>query len=283
MLYIIENESLSVTVNDFGAEMQSIRFRGKEKLWQNSDGSWDKHAPILFPFGGQVSVKKNHILFPIPCHGFASHYPYILKEKDNTSLTLFLSINDEIRALFPYDFLFGVRYALLKNSLSVTYIVENQGDEPLPFYAAGHESFSFPRDIGHYAIRFEKTEHLIHAVHDADGYLVGKTIDYGVTDYLPLPADFLSEDRTLIFPDLASRRITLESVEGEKIAVVTFPEFRNLLLWRPERAHMICIEPWLNLPDRRDAIPPEWGQRPDIFTAAPHTVRTLTRTIAYFS
>ncbi len=52
MFYTLQNRHAKIKVNDFGAELSSVVIDGKERLWQNSDGTWNEHAPLLFPVCG---------------------------------------------------------------------------------------------------------------------------------------------------------------------------------------------------------------------------------------
>ena len=36
---------------------------------------------------------------------------------------------------------------------------------------------------------------------------------------------------------------------GRAVARTDFEGFENFLLWKLQQANMICLEPWLNLPD----------------------------------
>ena len=53
----IENEFLKIGVEYHGAELSSIydKKRDKELLWQADPAFWKRHAPILFPFVGNVN------------------------------------------------------------------------------------------------------------------------------------------------------------------------------------------------------------------------------------
>ena len=57
MIYTIGGELLTVQISSLGAELVSVRYQGKERLWQNENGGWAGHAPILFPYAGRCSVK----------------------------------------------------------------------------------------------------------------------------------------------------------------------------------------------------------------------------------
>ena len=50
MIYEIKNDSLTVRVEDEGAQLASIRDeRGIEYLWQGDKDVWARRAPLLFP------------------------------------------------------------------------------------------------------------------------------------------------------------------------------------------------------------------------------------------
>jgi galactose mutarotase-like enzyme len=54
MLYTIQNEHMTVNVDDFGAELNSVMFGGIELLWQGDPEYWAGRAPILFPIIGKL-------------------------------------------------------------------------------------------------------------------------------------------------------------------------------------------------------------------------------------
>ena len=46
----IKNDSLSLSISEHGAELQSIKdINGKEYLWDGDPEYWPRHSPILFP------------------------------------------------------------------------------------------------------------------------------------------------------------------------------------------------------------------------------------------
>ena len=71
MNYTIRNECLAVTVSSLGAEMLGVKAFGKERLWQNENGSWSGHAPVLFPVCGSCGVTVNGKTYEVGAHGFA--------------------------------------------------------------------------------------------------------------------------------------------------------------------------------------------------------------------
>ena len=65
MKYTVKNKTLSVTVDSYGAEMVSVEYNGKERLWQNATGEWAGHAPLLFPVCGHFGVTVDGVSYPI--------------------------------------------------------------------------------------------------------------------------------------------------------------------------------------------------------------------------
>lgn len=281
MTYTLQNEYISLTADTAGAELVSVTAGGRERLWQNENGSWGKHAPLLFPVCGHCEMKVNGAVYPLSAHGFAAKREFLLLRRTDTSLCFVLCADDETKKQYPFDFTFTVTYALHGNALTITYEVENSAAAPLPYACGGHESFALASDVGDYKIVFEKKEQLVHRFHDDDGFLTGQTEEYGNTRELVLPADFLTDGKTLIFPRIKSRAVSLCRVSGEKEADILFPDFENLLLWRPHGARMICIEPWMNLPDTQGEHK-EFAEKEGVRFVPPQSRATVTRTIRYY-
>ena len=71
-----ENERLSIAVEDFGGQLSSIfdKKNNRELLWCADSSIWNRHAPILFPFVGELSnkqIKHENVVYPMTAHGFA--------------------------------------------------------------------------------------------------------------------------------------------------------------------------------------------------------------------
>ena len=50
MIVTIQNECLTVDIEDLGAQLASVRnHHGTEYLWQGDADIWARRAPILFP------------------------------------------------------------------------------------------------------------------------------------------------------------------------------------------------------------------------------------------
>lgn len=241
---------LSVVIDERGAELVSVKKDGRERLWQNENGAWAGHAPVLFPVCGHCGVVENCREYPMPTHGFARKATFRHLARGETACAFELESNAETRAVYPFDFRLNIEYRIENGGLEIETTVGNTGEKELPFFLGAHPSFALEGAVGEYKIVFEKEERLVHHAHDEGGYLTGETTDYGRGKEFPLPEDYLQAGRTLIFPNVKSRKVTLARRE-EEIAVYEFEGFPHLLLWRADGANMICIEPWGNLPDVR--------------------------------
>ena len=88
MIYTISNEILTVQVNTLGGELISVKKDGKERLWQNENGGWAGHAPVLFPVCGDCTMIVRGKEYPIKKHGFARNSEFELQGINKTELTM---------------------------------------------------------------------------------------------------------------------------------------------------------------------------------------------------
>ena len=281
MQYTIHNNAISCTIDSLGAELVSVVKDGKERVWQNQTGDWAGHGPLLFPVCGHCGVKVDGVEYPIAAHGFAKKMGFALVSQTQTEVVLAIEADEETKKVYPFDFRFQVRYALNGNELTIAYRVVNPANTPLYFACGGHESFALDSGVENYEIIFEKQENLVHYFHDDEGYMTGETKSYGKLQTFPLPEDFLQEGRTLIFKDVASRKVWLCEKGGKKLAEITFDGFENLLVWHAGKAPFICIEPWTNLPDPANKADVEFSLKEGVIEVAANAEKTLVRTIAY--
>lgn len=281
MRYTIKNEKVSVTLESVGAEIISVVMDGKERVWQNETGEWAGHGPMLFPVCGHCGVTVNGVSYPISAHGFSRKIDFTLENSGTDFVTLTLKANEETKKQYPFDFVFRVTYALKENTLSVIYDVENPASTPLYFACGGHESYALDYDLDAYELVFEKEEKLVHCEHNEAGYLIDEYCDFGTHTVYPLPLERLTKSATVIFKNVASRKVRLQEKNGKPLCELTFEGFENLLLWRAMRAKYICIEPWTNLPDIADKPDVEFSQKAGVIKVEPKDTKKLVRTITY--
>lgn len=283
MEYTIQSDLLQVTVSSVGAELTSIRYKGEEKLWQNPTGTWAGHSPVLFPVCGHCGCKVNGKEYPMPAHGVVRKEEFTLVEQEEKRLKFSFSSNEKTKRAYPFDFVFSVIYQVNGNALSIIYDVENPTKTPLWFFCGGHESFNLATDVDGYKLVFDETEKLVHLPHDGGGYLSGEKVEFGTGKEFVLPVEYLLKGNTIIFGGIKSGGLYLSKTSGEKVARVEFKDFSNLLLWRPSAdAKMICIEPWLNLPDLSGQEDVEFSQKAGAVKVDGGQKKTLERKISYF-
>lgn len=281
MNYQIRNRDLTLTVSDLGAEAVSVVCHGKERLWQNENGAWSGHAPILFPVCGGCSIIRDGVKFPLTSHGFARRQVFSFAGGTEDSLHFVLVPNEATRAMYPCEFRLEVSYRLCGTAVTVAYLVTNTDKAPLYASCGAHDAFALDGDVSEYEVDFEKEEEFLHSCHDTDGRLTGETRSFGHGTVLPLPADYLSESRTLIFGNISSRCVTLRKRGGKALAEIRFDDFPHLLLWRPKDSHMICIEPWYNLPDDARTATLDADRKVGLFTLMPGESRRFVRSIRW--
>ena len=279
MHYKLENGALNAMIDTLGAEPVSLLFHGRERLWQNEDGSWAGHAPVLFPVCGNCAVTVGSDLYPLSRHGFARRMQFELKSQTESRLSLVLRFNEETLRKYPFEFVFTVTYSLEGDSLLISYEVENPAERPLSFSWGGHVSHALFAPLAKHILRFPGQERFEALLHDKEGRLTGEKKLYGAGRALPLSLAGPEGGNTLIFAP-NSRAVTL--CKGKKpLAKVEFEGFPYLLLWRPAGAAMLCIEPWGNLPDRAgEAIP--FSQKTGIQTLAGGERASALQKITYF-
>ena len=127
MLYQIQNDKLTVTIQSFGAELTSVKDNtGVEYMWQGDPAIWTGCSPNLFPTVGRL-WKKAHFAkgkeYPMEIHGFAKRNELRVSELEAEKITFTLTDTPEIYAQYPYHFRYSVCYQLEGNRLLVTYHV----------------------------------------------------------------------------------------------------------------------------------------------------------------
>ncbi len=282
MIYQFGNDVLQCRVAAKGAELVSVLHNGKERLWQNDNGSWDGHAPILFPYGGNCAVVESGVRYPCPFHGCLKQMTFSVFEKTAEGITLVARSNGETKAVYPHDFSLFITYMVVGNCLKVTYKAVNEGVDVMYAAFCCHESYALDEDVEAYEAVFEKEERFLSLYTKVnDGRLTGEAKDCGTGNVLALERDLV--ENSVVLANLNSRSLTLRKCHGGNAVVkVTFPDFSNLLFWKPEGSRMVCIEPWQNLPDDLDAELQEISKKSGLTKIGPGETLVSRHDIEYF-
>lgn len=279
MIYEIKNKELAVKVDSKGCQIISTTYSGKERVWQNENGSWAKHAPILFPHAGKCSVVVDGIKYKHFQHGFARDLEWELVELKEDSITMKLIQSDYTKEQYPYDFIFLTTYRLEGNKVIVEQTVRNPMNTPIYYGIGAHDSFSLDETIDNYYVEFEKEEKFESISCDDFETLIplvnGKVVD--------LSSELLNNSGSIILTNLNSHKVYLKHKGDNKLlAEVVFPEYGVLLFWHPIDSKMVCIEPWINLPDSKKDEDIEFKDKKNIIKLEPYESKTLIRSISYF-
>lgn len=258
MPHMIQSDSLRVTFNNIGAEIQSIRSQktNTEFIWQGDPAFWTGRAPILFPLVGGLKngqYRYNDRTYTLTKHGFArtSYFYRVNKEQEN-KLVFELVDNPATRKAFPFKFSLLIEYVLNNNTLDIAYRVINQSDSEMFFSLGAHEAYRCPRYEGEaftdYYVEFDRSGTL-------ETYPINQNAlitDYhfpAVTDSAVLPLKHeLFEGDALIFKSIESKRLSIKSHKSPAVIDISY-DAPHLGIWQKVGAPFICIEPWCGLPD----------------------------------
>ncbi|MDY2587597.1 aldose 1-epimerase family protein [Winogradskyella aquimaris] len=256
----IENNLLRIEVNQIGAELCSIRSTKNniEFIWEANPEVWGSHAPNLFPIIG--SMKENSYIYDgqkysMPKHGFVRHNKdFKMISNSNSEMTFQLKSNDQLRAIYPFEFEFLITYELKDNELLLHHTVKNKDNKTMYFSLGGHPAFACPvyeeETYTDYFLEFESEEtSKSHLLNMATGLVTDKTKSvFNSPNTINLHGELFNED-ALIFKDLKSRQVALKHQDKGEVLKVNFEGFPFLGIWAKPNAPYVCIEPWIGIAD----------------------------------
>ncbi len=261
-LITIQNDCLQVVISTYGAEVQSIKYLGEEKLWNADPNVWNCHSPVLFPICGRL--KDNYythegVRYDMKIHGFAWKSEFELISNEKTSATFLLKSNEETKKSYPFDFAFKVMYKLNKDSMQTFYIVENVGDKTMYYNVGGHEAYKIDGiDLENHSILFEKGE-TVKSTTIVEGLIIENIYELptnngdfplkkGYFDSKTIMPNGLPSGDSVIIENIPSKKATLLH-KGEPILSTYYNDFEHLVMWTIIDADFLAIEPWSGLDD----------------------------------
>lgn len=254
----ISNDTISIKVVTKGAELQSLYHKQHqlEYMWSGDPAYWGKHSPVLFPIVGELKNKTYNykgIQYSLSRHGFARDMEFEVAEQNESSITFSLKSNEETAEKYPFRFVFSVKYTLLQNSLQVSFIVENSGDDVMLFSVGAHPAFKVPLVEGttfeDYQLIFSEKETTGRWPISAEGLIETRSQPLLKNEnVLPLKKELFSDD-AIVLKDLRSTSLSIASSKTERGLKVTFNDFPYLGIWETKGADFVCIEPWCGIAD----------------------------------
>ena len=255
---------LKIQTKKSGAELTSIKYNGKEMLFQgakvlDSNGNiyWKRQAPILFPIVGQLKSSQTQIedkIYDMSQHGFARDMDFEEISKTENKHHYMLKYNEGTLKKYPYKFELHVIYEIIGDTLTVTYKVKNIDDKKIYFGLGGHPAFNCDYSNGEYEISFSENEDKIEFLKLKNGLIDTEKAQNILQDNkIYLKEDTFDND-AVIMKNLKSNKVVLQNHEtNQKILEFDFTGFPYLALWSKKGAPFVCIEPWQNTADRIDS------------------------------
>lgn len=256
----LSNGILTVQVNEFGAELQSIRKNGHEYLWQGDPAFWGRRSPVLFPIVGSVWEKKYRVdgrEYEMGQHGFARDTEFTLVSESDSEVWYRMESTEATRKVYPWDFVLEIGYKLSRNTLEVMWKVTNPSTEDIFFQIGAHPAFNYPdydpqtQERGFFV--FDNQGPLDCIRIKEKGCVDAETLHPLALEEstLALNRNTFDEIDTIILQDSQVAEVALLKPDRTPYLTVRF-DAPVIGLWSPpcKNAPFICIEPWYGRCDR---------------------------------
>jgi galactose mutarotase-like enzyme len=263
MRITIQNVRVRAVIHPIGAELQELKDlqSGVNYLWSGDPAYWGKYSPVLFPIVG--ALKENTYFYKgrqysLPRHGFARERSFECIDQSPESASFLLTADATTREVYPFDFQLVIRYSLLDNLLSCTYMITNPGREDCYFSLGAHPAFAVPfgtsgadQRYEDYYLEFSDSDSLQR--YTLDKGLIGK----GTTE-MPLPDKKLRLQKELfrqdaiVLKNLPDTEIRLRSDKHAHGLDFGFHDFPFFGIWAAPDAPFVCLEPWCGIADSVD-------------------------------
>ncbi|MDH5106336.1 aldose 1-epimerase family protein [Lentilactobacillus diolivorans] len=260
----LKNQYLTVLINEFGAELTSVKdSKSIEYIWQADPSFWKRHAPILFPIVGHLKDNQYSYhgqQYQMSQHGFARDQRFKVEKQNEDSVTLLLTDSDETLAIYPFSFQLRVTYELVDHTLRVSFLVVNPNTEEMLFSLGAHPGFNVPltSEGGHFEDSFirvapKKEYRRIPLKPPYSDPSDPRTLD--LTKPLRLNHRLFNSDALVL--DLGGNETTVmlaNTLNDHGVAVTLF-NAPYVGIWSPypKQAPFACIEPWWGLADTVNA------------------------------
>jgi galactose mutarotase-like enzyme len=248
----LHNEFLNVSIDPKGAEMQMLCRKADDLnyLWKGDPAFWGKHSPVLFPIVG--ALRGNTYFYEgksytLPRHGFARDKVFEVISANPEEALFSLSDDEATHSVYPFPFVFRIRYRLDGPVLEVGYEVHNPGPGPLYFSVGGHPAFAVPLVEGtryeDYTLTFSRPEtagrHVLQ-----DGLLRDEETPFLQDQAVVRLTRALFAEDAVVLHGLRSQTVTLGSEQTERGLRFRILDWPDLGIWAAPGAPFVCIEPW---------------------------------------
>ena len=256
MNHRLENDRLSITVADAGAELISIfdNVNNREILWQADETYWNRHAPILFPNVGKLNNNRylyNGAKYESGQHGFVRDMNFThLATSKSTIRHKLIQTEDTLRN-YPFKFELNVIYTLEQNKVKVRWNVLNTGNEMMYFTIGAHPAFQVPilknTKRSDYQLIFKERQKLEYCYIEPETGTALPDTKYEMKLHngsCPI-TDHMFDKDALIFDEGQIEWAAIGYPDGTPYVGISSPGFPNFGIWSKPNAPFICLEPWM--------------------------------------
>ncbi len=243
-IYKLKNEFLTLTLESYGAEMQSILSADGTELLHQGDKVWKGKSPNLYPIVGYLPDKKYTFdgkTYDIEGHGVAKINDYSVESQTETEIAFLLTQNAETLKVYPFDFEFRVKYKLVGNTVEYTLTATNTDSRKSYCEIGVHPGFPAPLGFAGTKLVFD-SEEKYYTVKNYDSEKCGRRFidENGI---MALDTEMF-DTGAITFGGLRSKSVTLVREGYDHDIKVSLGNFPNLTIWTGKDASFICIEPW---------------------------------------
>lgn len=263
--YELTNGVMNAKIRTLGAELISLQkcSTGQEYMWKADLEYWSRVSPVLFPFVGKLKNQQYSYNGTVYCpkpHGFARDMVFAVIEKEEDRIVLEITDSEETMKVYPFQFVFRIAYKLEGESLNVSFLVINKGENDMYFSLGAHPGFACPlredENRKDCYIGFDYVEKLnSRGVDIQTGLVNGVYREYPLENGLLSIADNMFENDALVLEKQGITTVTL--YDKEKVPYLSLKMDAPVYgIWSAakEGAPFVCIEPWFGRCDASDFV-----------------------------
>lgn len=250
MVYQISNKHLTASISDLGAELISVKNReGSEFIFQ-PNLLWPGQAKTLFPNVGLA--KDDYAIirgkkYSMRQHGFLKDLILTVTEQHQDRITFQLRSGAETMKYVPYIFELYICFQLQDNQLIHSFKVVNLEDDTMYFGLASHTGFCTTPDS---YVDFGANDQIIEVCRKEMKFLSGEKKAYPTENgILPVSPQYYA-DGAHILENFHDKKLRLVNPALKTEVTIDFFDFDRITLWStPDAETVLCMMPWLALPD----------------------------------
>ena len=250
-MYEISSGLMKVGINPIGAELEYIKIKDINVLWERSD-LWNSQSPILFPIIG--ALREGFYFYQgqryeMKVHGFVKDMTFEVAHLDNNKIVLSKKYDDSTLMQFPFKFELLITYRVNNDSLNVEFEIKNLDVKDMSFSIGIHPGFSYKglQELLGDSVKFRMIPNKLNEIIFSPSFVKGKElskINYNTFDEM---SKDLSIKRTICLEGLKKFEIY-----SEKHKLLINNNMSYMAFWQknPEfNPEFICIEGWEGIPD----------------------------------